>query len=95
MKNKRNFKVKILYFKNNNVNIDEIEIYEETKVIDIIEVHYSDYFEKIKKNNLIISVFGKTVDSYYIVKDKDRVELCEPALMDAREFRISKIKKSS
>ena len=95
MKNKRNFKVKILYFKNNKVNIDEIEIYEGTKAIDIIEVHYSDFFEKIKKNNMTISVFGKTVDNYHIVKENDRVELCVPALMDAKEFRISKIKKSS
>ena len=95
MKNKRNFTVKILYFKNNKVNIDEIEIYEGTKAIDIIEVHYSDFFEKIKKNNMTISVFGKTVDNYHIVKENDRVELCVPALMDAKEFRISKIKKSS
>ena len=58
-------------------------------------MHYSDFFEKIKKNNMTISVFGKTVDNYHIVKENDRVELCVPALMDAKEFRISKIKKSS
>ena len=95
MKNKRNFTVKILYFINNKVKIDEIEICEGTKAIDIIEVYYGDYFEKIKKNNMTISVFGKTVDNYHILKENDRVELCEPALMDAREFRISKVKKSS
>ena len=51
--------------------------------------------EQIKKNNLSLGVFGKPVSDNYIVKDNDRVELYEPALMDAREFRISKIKKSS
>ena len=42
-----------------------------------------------------LGVFGKPVNNNYIIKDNDRVELYEHALMDAREFRISKIKKSS
>ena len=54
-----------------------------------------DIFIQIKKNNLSLGVFGKPVSDDYIVKDNDRVELYEPALLDAREFRISKIKKSS
>ena len=62
------------------------------------ETHYSaeevhNYL--IKKNNLSLGVFGKSVSENYIIKDNDRVELYEPALMDARELRISKIKKSS
>ena len=49
MKNKRNFTVKILYFINNKVKIDEIEICEGTKAIDIIASFQRDIFEKIKK----------------------------------------------
>ena len=95
MKNRPNFIVKILYFKNKKVNIYEIEVVEGTKAIDIIESFDRDIFLQIKKNNLSLGVFGKPVSDNYIVKDNDRVELYEPALMDAREFRISKIKKSS
>ena len=94
MKNKRNFTVKILHYKSNKVNIYEIEVVEGTKAIDIIESFDRDIFEQIKKNNLSLGVFGKPVSGNYIIKDNDRVELYEPALMDAREFRISKIKKS-
>ena len=95
MKNRPNFVVKILYFKNKKVNIYEIEVVERTKAIDIIASFHRDIFEEIKKNNLSLGVFGKPVSDDYILKDNDRVELYEPALMDAREFRISKIKKSS
>ena len=95
MKNKRNFTVKILHYKSNKVNIYEIEVAEGTKVIDAIKSFHSDFFDKIKNNNLSFGVFGKLVSNNYILKDNDRVELYEPALMDAREFRISKIKKSS
>ncbi|GIR56014.1 MAG: hypothetical protein CM15mP63_0190 [Gammaproteobacteria bacterium] len=95
MTNKRNFIVKILHFKKNKVYINEIEVVEGTKVIDIIESFDRDIFEQIKKNSLSLGVFGKPVSKNYIIKDNDRVELYEPALMDAREFRISKIKKSS
>ena len=95
MINKRNFIVKILHFIKNKVYIYEIEVVEGQKAIDIIESFDRDIFEKIKKNNLSLGVFGKPVSDDYIVKDNDRVELYEPALMDAREFRISKIKKSS
>tara|TARA_B100000401_G_scaffold70563_1_gene42977 strand:- start:365 stop:652 length:288 start_codon:yes stop_codon:yes gene_type:complete len=94
MINKRNFIVKILQFKKNKVYINEIEVVEGTKAIDIIESFDRDIFEQIKKNNLSLGVFGKPVSGNYIIKDNDRVELYEPALMDAREFRISKIKKS-
>ena len=95
MKNRRNFIVKILYFKKNKVNIYEIEVVEGTKAIDIIASFHRDIFEEIKKNNLSLGVFGKPVSDDYILKDNDRVELYEPALMDAREFRISRTKKSS
>ena len=95
MKNRRNFIVKILYFKNKKVNIYEIEVVEGTKAIDIIASFRRDIFEEIKKNNLSLGVFGKPVSDDYILKDNDRVELYEPALIDAREFRISKTKKSS
>ena len=95
MKNRPNFIVKILYFKNKKVNIYEIEVVEGTKAIDIIASFHRDIFEEIKKNNLSLGVFGKPVSNNYILKDNDRVELYESALMDAREFRISKIKKSS
>ena len=95
MTNKHNFTVKILHFKKNKVYINEIEVAEGTKAIDIIESFDRDIFIQIKKNNLSLGVFGKPVSDDYIIKDNDRVELYEPALMDAREFRISKIKKSS
>ena len=95
MKNRPNFIVKILYFKNKKVNIYEIEVVEGTKAIDIIASFHRDIIEEKKKNNLSLGVFGKPVSDKYIIKDNDRVELYEPALMDAREFRISKIKKSS
>tara|TARA_B100000424_G_scaffold90047_1_gene67484 strand:- start:212 stop:499 length:288 start_codon:yes stop_codon:yes gene_type:complete len=95
MINKRNFMVKILHFKKDKVYTYEIEVVEGTKAIDIIESFDRDIFEKIKKNHLSLGVFGKSVSENYIIKDNDRVELYEPALMDAREFRISKIKKSS
>ena len=87
--------VKILHFKKDKVYTYEIEVVEGTKAIDIIESFDGDIFEKIKKNHLSLGVFGKSVSENYIIKDNDRVELYEPALMDAREFRISKIKKSS
>ncbi len=87
--------VKILHFKKDKVYTYEIEVVEGTKAIDIIESFDRDIFEKIKKNHLSLGVFGKSVSENYIIKDNDRVELYEPALMDAREFRISKIKKSS
>ena len=95
MANKHNFIVKILHFKKNNVYINEIEVVEGTKAIDIIESFDRDIYIQIKKNNLSLGVFGKSVSDNYIVKDNDRVEIYEPALMDAREFRISKTKKSS
>ena len=95
MTNKHNFTVQILHFKKNNVYINEIEVAEGTKAIDIIESFDKDIYIQIKKNNLSLGVFGKSVTDNYIVKDNDRVEIYEPALMDAREFRISKTKKSS
>jgi len=95
MINKRNFIVKILQFKKNKVYINEIEVVEGSKVIDIIKYFDRDIFEQIKKNSMSLGVFGKPVNNNYIIKDNDRVELYEHALMDAREFRISKIKKSS
>ena len=94
MINKRNFIVKILHFIKNKVYIYEIEVVEGQKAIDIIESFDRDIFEKIKKNYLSLGIFGKPVSENYIIKDNDRVELYEPALMDAREFRISKTKKS-
>ena len=87
--------VKILHFKKDKVYTYEIEVVEGTKAIDIIESFDRDIFLQIKKNNLSLGVFGKPVSDNYIVKDNDRVELYEPALMNAREFRISKTKKSS
>ena len=49
MKNRPNFIVKILYFKNKKVNIYEIEVVEGTKAIDIIASFHRDIFEEIKK----------------------------------------------
>ena len=94
MINKRKFIVKILRFKKDKVYTYEIEVVDGTKVIDMIESFDRDIFEKIKKNYLSLGIFGKPVSENYIIKDNDRVELYEPALMDAREFRISKTKKS-
>ena len=69
MKNRPNFIVKILYFKNKKVNIYEIEVVEGTKAIDAIKSFHTDFFEKIKENNLSFGVFGKLVSNNYILKD--------------------------
>ena len=95
MNNKRTFLIKILYFKNDNVNIHEIGVVEGTQVADIINSFHNDFFGKIKKSKLSFGVFGKPVSKNYIIRDSDRLEIYEPALMNPREFRISKIKKSS
>ena len=49
MTNKHNFTVKILHFKKNKVYINEIEVAEGTKAIDIIESFDRDIFIQIKK----------------------------------------------
>ena len=49
MTNKHNFTVKILHFKKNKVYINEIEVAEGTKAIDIIESFDRGYFYTNKK----------------------------------------------
>ncbi len=49
MTNKHNFTVQILYFKKNKVYINEIEVAEGAKAIDIIESFDRDIFLQIKK----------------------------------------------
>ena len=49
MTNKHNFTVKILHFKKNKVYINEIEVAEGTKAIDIIESFDRDIFMQIKE----------------------------------------------
>tara|TARA_Y100000996_G_scaffold401826_1_gene373148 strand:- start:1430 stop:1717 length:288 start_codon:yes stop_codon:yes gene_type:complete len=95
MKSKENLSIKILYFHNSKVIINKIEVIKGIKIIDIIDLFPNDVVAKFKKKKLNFGVFGKLVDNNYKIKNGDRVELYETALIDPKDFRILKAKKSS
>ena len=93
MSNSKKFSVQLLYSINNKVSIKNLEISNNTSIADFINQIPGNLQSKINISKKNFGVFGKIVQSNYILKEGDRVEIYEEALVEAIEFRKNKAKK--